>query len=256
MQKMIIAILLLGVTGCGEEPEPPRRTKAPERPSVEKKPEKKTESPSAMPAEKPKPAETEEKPKAPPSPVPKVLLDAALPEWSQTAPNQFKVKFATGKGDFTVEVHRDWAPRGADRFYCLVKNGYYDGVRFFRVVAGFMVQFGIHAAPEVNAVWKNATFPDDPVVEKNVRGTISFATRGANSRTTQIFINFADKNVRLDGMGFAPFAQVVEGMDVVDKIYDGYGERPNQQRIQAEGNEYLNADFPNLDFVKSARILP
>jgi len=245
----MIALLLVSMTNCSEEPPPPKPKKAPEPPSVVKAPERRVEPP-------PPPKEEPSKPPAPAAAVPKVLLDPKLPEWSQTAPAQFKVKFATSKGGFTVEVKREWAPRGADRFYGLVKNGYYDNVRFFRVIPGFMAQFGIHGSPEVNSVWKNVTIQDDPVVESNTRGTISFAMRGPNTRTTQIFINFADKNARLDKGGFAPFAKVVEGMNVVDQINSDSGERPIQPRIQAEGNEYLNAEFPQLDYVKTARILP
>ncbi len=171
-----------------------------------------------------------------------------------TAPAVFKVKFVTTKGDFEVKCTRDWAPKGADRFYGLVKAGFFDDVRFFRVVDGFMAQFGIHGDPAVSRAWQQANIPDDPVKQSNKRGFLSFATRGANTRTTQMFINFKD-NARLDGMGFAPFAEVVSGMDVVDKIDHEYGERPNQGRIQAEGNAYLAKEFPNLDHVKTARVV-
>lgn len=173
---------------------------------------------------------------------------------TEKAPASFKVKFSTSKGDFVVQCNREWAPNGADRFYNLVKAGFYDDIRFFRVVDGFMAQFGIHGDPQIAAAWMNANLPDDPVKQTNKRGFLSFATRGANSRTTQMFINFKD-NARLDGMGFAPFAEVVSGMDVVDKINREYGERPNQGRIQSEGNAYLKEAFPNLDFVKTARVV-
>jgi peptidyl-prolyl cis-trans isomerase A (cyclophilin A) len=142
-----------------------------------------------------------------------------------------------------------------------VKNGYYDDVVFFRVVAGFMAQFGIHGAPEVNAAWRNATIQDDPVTQSNKRGMVTFAMRGPNTRTTQIFVNFADKNDRLDSMGFSPFGKIVEGMEVVDALYNVYGEGaprgrgPDQGRIQSEGNAYLKADFKELDYVKTARIV-
>jgi peptidyl-prolyl cis-trans isomerase A (cyclophilin A) len=175
----------------------------------------------------------------------------------------FKVKFTTTEGDFVVEAHRDWAPNGADRFYNLVKIGYFDGVSFFRAIDGFMVQFGIHGDPAVNNHWRDSNIADDPVVKSNLRGFVTFAMAGTpNSRSTQIFVNYADKNAQLDGMGFAPFAQVVEGMDVVDKLYKGYGEGapmgrgPDQGRVQFEGNAYLNQAFPELDSVKSAVILP
>lgn len=178
---------------------------------------------------------------------------------NETAPDVFKVKFDTSKGAFVVEVHRDWAPNGADRFYNLVKNGFYDNDRFFRVVEGFMVQFGINGNPKISKAWRDANIKDDPVTQSNKRGMITFATSGPNSRTTQVFINFND-NVGLDGQGFSPFGQVVSGMKVVDSLYNGYGEGaprgsgPDQGRVQDEGNAYLNKDFPMLDYVKKATI--
>src|ERR1700722_9078358 len=171
------------------------------------------------------------------------------------APEIFKAQFTTTKGDFVVEVHRDWAPLGADRFYNLVKNGYFTNAAFFRVVPGFIVQFGLNANPAVNKVWMNANIKDDPVMGSNKRGTLVFATAGPNTRTTQLFINFGD-NAALDRQGFAPFGTVTDGMDVVDKIYPGYGERPDQQRITEEGKAYLDKNFPMLDSVKAAKILP
>ena len=171
----------------------------------------------------------------------------------ETAPDVYKVNFDTSAGTFVVEVHRDWAPHGADRFYNLVKNGFYDQDRFFRVVPRFMVQFGINGNPAIQTNWVNARIPDDPVKQSNKRGYISFATSGPNTRTTQVFINFAD-NAGLDRQGFAPFGQVVSGMDVVDKIYAQYEQKPNQGEIQANGNTYLNKEFPKLDYVKKATI--
>jgi peptidyl-prolyl cis-trans isomerase A (cyclophilin A) len=171
------------------------------------------------------------------------------------APDVFQAKFETTNGSFTIEVHREWSPNGADRFYNLVSSGLYDDCKFFRVVPGFMVQFGIHGDPKVAAKWQNATIKDDPVMKSNKRGYVTFAKRGIpNTRTTQIFVNYKD-NQFLDPMGFAPFGQIVEGMDVVDKIYSKYGETPDQGRIQSEGNKYLNADFPKLDGVKKATIV-
>src|SRR5262245_6708177 len=175
------------------------------------------------------------------------------------APAVYKAKFDTSKGPFVIEVHRDWAPRGADRFYNLVKNGFFDNARFFRVIEGFMVQFGINGDPNVAAAWRDADIKDDPVKGSNQRGTITFATAGPNTRTTQVFINFAD-NAPLDGQGFAPFGKVVSGMDVVDSLYAGYGEGapngngPDQGRVQGQGNAYLEQDFPKLDFIKTATI--
>jgi peptidyl-prolyl cis-trans isomerase A (cyclophilin A) len=177
------------------------------------------------------------------------------------APADYKVKFDTSKGDFVVEVHRDWAPLGADRFYNLVKNGFFNDARFFRVISGFMVQFGISGDPKVAAAWRDASIADDPAKQSNSRGMITFATRGPNTRTTQLFINYAD-NGRLNAMGFAPFGQVVSGMDVVDALYSGYGEGaprgagPEQGRIQSEGNAYLTQAFPKLDYIKTATIVP
>ena len=169
------------------------------------------------------------------------------------APDVFRVKFDTSKGPFVVEVHRSSAPNGADRFYDLVKQKFFDDTRFFRVVKGFIVQFGLSGDPEVAAKWRKQKIEDDPVKESNTRGTLSFAMAGPGSRTTQLFINFAD-NERLDGMGFAAFGRVVEGMEVVDQINSEYGESPDQGRIQAEGNDYLKQSFPNLDYIKTARV--
>jgi peptidyl-prolyl cis-trans isomerase A (cyclophilin A) len=170
------------------------------------------------------------------------------------APATFRANFETSGGVFVVEVTRAWAPRGADRFYNLVKYGYFDGARFFRVVANFMVQFGINGDPKLNAVWSESNFPDDPVVQSNKRGFVTFAKRNApNSRSTQVFINFRD-NAGLDPQGFAPFGQVVAGMEVVDKINPEYGESPEQGRIQTEGNAYLTKAFPRLDYIKKATI--
>jgi peptidyl-prolyl cis-trans isomerase A (cyclophilin A) len=180
---------------------------------------------------------------------------------NEKAPPVFKAKFETSKGPFVVEVHRDWAPNGADRFYNLVKNGFYDADRFFRVVEGFMVQFGINGNPNIARAWRDANIKDDPVKQSNTRGMMTFATRGPNTRTTQVFINFGN-NAALDGQGFSPFGKVVSGMDVVDSLYSGYGEGaprglgPDQGQIQDQGNAYLNGDFPKLDYVKKATIEP
>ena len=165
------------------------------------------------------------------------------------------------KGKIVIEVTRSLSPNGADRFYNLVRSGYFKDISFFRVIPGFMCQFGIHGDPKVAAKWRAANITDDPVKGSNTRGTITFATAGPNTRTTQLFINFGD-NHNLDGMGFSPFGKVIEGMDVVDKINGEYGEGapsgrgPRQDRVQGEGNAYLKKDFPNLDYIKSATILP
>jgi peptidyl-prolyl cis-trans isomerase A (cyclophilin A) len=179
---------------------------------------------------------------------------------TEKAPDSFKVRFDTTKGAFTVEVTRSLAPNGADRFYNLVRSGYFKDVAFFRVIPGFMCQFGIHGDPKVAAAWRSAQIPDDPVKGSNTRGAITFATAGPNTRTTQLFINFGN-NTGLDRQGFSPFGKVTEGMDVVDKINSEYGEGapqgrgPRQDRIQSEGNAYLTKDFPNLDYIKSAEIV-
>src|SRR5258708_2127963 len=190
---------------------------------------------------------------------PAKLLDPS--KLKAKAPELFSARFETSKGPFVIEVHRAWSPHGADRFYNLVSNGYYDDVRFFRVVSGFMAQFGIHGNPAVNKAWQPSTIEDDPVVESNKRGMVSFAMRGPGTRTTQLFINYVDTNARLDSMGFSPFGKVTEGMEVVDALYSGYGEGapsgagPAQNRLQAEGNAYLKTDFPQLDFIKTPRIV-
>ena len=172
------------------------------------------------------------------------------------APETFKADFELSNGKhFVVEVHRAWAPNGADRFYNMVKNGFFDDCRFFRVVPDFMVQFGIHGDPAVSAPWRAARIPDDPVKESNKRGYVTFATAGPNTRTTQVFINFKD-NSFLDGQGFSPFGRITTGMDVVDKIYSVDREKPDQGQIQAQGNAYLEKAFPKLDYVKKATIVP
>ncbi len=189
---------------------------------------------------------------------PNLANPAALTE---QAPATYKAKFETSKGVFVIQVTRAWAPQGADRFYNLVKNGFFDNVRFFRVISGFMVQFGINGDPALSAKWRDANINDDRVTQSNKRGMITFATAGPNTRTTQVFINFAD-NSNLDGMGFSPFGKVVTGMNVVDGLYAGYGEGaprgngPDQGRLQSEGNAYLAKEFPRMDFVKKATIAP
>jgi peptidyl-prolyl cis-trans isomerase A (cyclophilin A) len=177
----------------------------------------------------------------------------------ETAPATYKARFETSKGAFVVDVTREWAPNGADRFYNLVKNGFYDGVRFFRVLDGFMAQFGINGDPKVSAVWREARIQDDPVKQSNRRGFITYAMAGPGTRTSQVFINYGD-NSSLDRQNFSPFGRVTSGMEVVDKLHNGYGEGaprgqgPDQGRVQMEGNAYLTKNFPQLDFVKKATI--
>jgi peptidyl-prolyl cis-trans isomerase A (cyclophilin A) len=198
--------------------------------------------------------------------VPAVPAVPAAPSFADPAkltaiaPETFKAQFITTKGKIIIEVTRSLAPNGADRFYNLVRSGFFTDIAFFRVLPGFMCQFGIHGDPSVSAKWRDANISDDAVKGSNTRGTVTFATAGPNTRTTQLFINFGD-NSSLDGQGFSPFGKVIEGMDVVDKINGEYGEGapngrgPDQGRIQGEGNAYLKQDFPNLDYIKSASIL-
>ena len=171
------------------------------------------------------------------------------------SPDVYQVRLDTSAGPVVIEVRRELAPLGADRFYRLVKEGFYDDVRVFRVIKGFMAQVGMNGDPKVHAQWGEATFRDDPVRASNTKGTVTFGKTGApNSRSTQIFINYGD-NRRLDADGFAPFGRVIEGMDVVEKFHSGYGERPSQGRIAAQGNRYLDAEFPNLTKIKTARVV-
>jgi peptidyl-prolyl cis-trans isomerase A (cyclophilin A) len=216
-------------------------------------------SATATPTPTPLPTPTSAATVPPTAPDPRAgLRDPARAQ--ERAPSVFRARFDTTKGPFVVEVHRDWAPRGADRFYNLTRVGFFDEIRFFRVIAGFMVQFGIQGDPAVAAAWREATVQDDPVKQSNRRGMVTFATAGPNTRTTQVFINFKD-NVGLDGQGFAPFGQIVEGMSVVDSLFSGYGEGqpqgagPEQGRLQAEGNAYLKRDFAKLDSVKTAKVI-
>jgi peptidyl-prolyl cis-trans isomerase A (cyclophilin A) len=174
---------------------------------------------------------------------------------AERAPDTFRAAFNTSKGAVVMEVHRDWAPMGADRFYNLVKSGFFNDVRFFRVIGGQLAQFGMHGDPAVQNAWRDAAIDDDPVRHGNTRGTVSFASRGPNTRTTQLFINVRDNSV-YDRLGFAPIAEVVSGMDVVDRLYAEYEERPEQPLIDSEGNAYLKREFPNLDYIQKAEIVP
>ena len=196
-----------------------------------------------------------------PTPVARNLLltpDSAREH--RAAPDTFDVRFATTRGPFVVRVVRAWAPHGADRLFYLVTNDFYDGLRFFRVLPRFAAQFGAPGDPRINRVWETRTIPDDPVHRANLRGFVSFATAGPNTRTTQLFVNLGN-NGRLDRLGFAPVGRVVLGMENVDSLYGGYGEGapagrgPDQDRIAAEGNRYLAANFPKLDVIDSARVV-
>lgn len=206
----------------------------------------------------PPPTPTPTEPPPPAAEVdPRLMRPGSLTE---RAPDTFAVELDTTEGTITLDVHRAWSPNGADRFYNLVRAGYYTDIAFFRVIDGFMAQCGIHGSPAVNTVWHEAGIPDDPAAgQHNTRGMVSFATAGPDTRTTQFFINFAD-NSRLDGMGFTPFAQVRD-MSVVDRLYSRYGEGqpggmgPSQARMNREGNAYLRAEYPELDYIRSARIV-
>jgi cyclophilin family peptidyl-prolyl cis-trans isomerase len=169
------------------------------------------------------------------------------------ATGDYKVLMATSKGDITIEVHRDWAPIGAQRFYDLVQSGFYDNARFFRYVPNFIIQFGLAADPALTKKW-DKNLADDPVTHTNRAGSVTFATAGRNTRTTQVFFNLRS-NRSLDEQGFAPFAQIVDGMDITAKIYSGYGEQPDQDAIQLQGNAYLLKSYPKLDYIKTAKVI-
>ena len=216
-RAVLAAIGLLTLAGCSSAPEPKREAAAAPTPPKE--------------AEAPK---------------------TALPPSRVGAPDVFKVRFDTSKGPFVVEVHREWAPLGADRFYELVKDKFYDEARFFRVVPNFVVQFGLAASPAKTKKW-DKPIKDDPVVRTNRGGSVVFATAGPNTRTSQVFINLR-MNASLDQDGFAPFGQVVEGMEVVEKLYAGYGDTLDQGRITSRGNAYLASAAPKLDYIRKATI--
>ena len=189
-----------------------------------------------------------------------VLLRPADEFWSESAPDRFRVRFETSEGDFVVEAHRAWAPLGADRFYNLVRAGFFDDSRFFRIRAGYIAQFGIPGDPQVSAVWRDRALADDPVRETNKRGSIAFAMTGPDTRTTQPYINLVN-NTHLDAQGFAPFGQVIEGMEVVDRLYAGYDEGAGggmrggkQGKIFSEGNSHLDREFPKLSKLERAVI--
>lgn len=202
--------------------------------------------------DKPAPPPADTATPAPPTPTP-----AAAPA-ADAAPATFRVRFETSKGPFVVQAQRDWSPNGVDRFYQLVEAGYYDDIRFFRVVPGFVVQFGMHGDPATNAKWVGQKVNDDPVKQSNKRGMVTFAMMQGtpNSRTTQLFINLQD-NSMLDQGGFGPIGEVVEGMSVIDRLYSGYADEPTsrQGEIAAEGNAFLNRTYPKLDFIRTARVV-
>lgn len=190
-----------------------------------------------------------------------LLLDPDHPEWSRTAPDEFVTRFTTSEGKFEIQVHRQWAPQGADRFYNLCRLGFYDEVRFSRVVPGFIVQWGLNGIPPVTRAWKERTIRDDSVRASNTRGRIAYAMTGPDTRTTQVFISLVD-NSRLDSTGFAPFGEVVDGMEVVDRLFGGYGEESgggmragNQGPVEEGGNVYLDEHYPELDHIVRVEVI-
>jgi peptidyl-prolyl cis-trans isomerase A (cyclophilin A) len=251
------AMLAAGIilAGCTKSEPPaestatqPPKTEAPAQPAAAPPAESKSALPTTSAA--PTPASTQ-----PARSSAKELLTPA--KLKEKAPESYKVKFDTTRGEFTVTVTRAWAPLGADRFYNLVKHHFYDNAAFFRVVPQFVVQFGINASPAVSAAWKHTEIKDDPVTQSNKRGAIVFATAGPNTRTTQVFVNLKD-NSRLDSMGFAPFGTVDgDGMNVVEMMYEGYGDSagPDQDQLEKQGDPYLLKGWPKLDHIKSATVV-
>lgn len=273
----VTAVLAVTATGCEKKEAPapaaeapaeaPKPAPAPEAPAPAAAPAA-AASPTVAPGPAPAPAApSDAKPEGAGADAAKpadsagtnpALLDPS--KATEKAPDKFKVKFKTTKGDIVVEVKKELSPLGADRFYNMVKMGYFKDIAFFRVVPGFMAQFGIHGDPAVNRVWKDLGIQDEPVKGSNKRGTLTFAKKGMpNSRSVQFFLNLVD-NPNLDGMGFAPFGQIVKGLDVLDKINGEYGEGaprgrgPDQMRLQAQGNSYLKGEYKNLDYIQSAEI--
>jgi peptidyl-prolyl cis-trans isomerase A (cyclophilin A) len=264
MKRPVVVVILLAAIVVGivvlTQLQPPRLTASTlERASeVQRKLDQeatmKVAQAQPAPAEAAKPQEAKPaKPQEPPRPA-----EAAKPQEAPKAEggNVFKVKFECSNGTFMVECHRDWAPLGAARFEQLVKEGFYNEGRFFRVVPGFVVQFGLSGDPAINKKWRNERIKDDPVQQSNLPGMLTFATSGPNTRTTQLFINLGNNARLLDGKGFTPFGKVVEGMNVVQAINSEYREMPDQGMIQEQGNDYLTKAFPKMDYIKSATIAP
>jgi peptidyl-prolyl cis-trans isomerase A (cyclophilin A) len=260
IRVLMVSFLLAGLTACGGSqssqpaPEVPEKSSssAPAAEAPAAPPSTPTSSSTPAPAAAAAPAESKA------SPFDPALLNPA--SLRAKAPKEYEVKFATTQGDFVVKVTRAWAPNGADRFYNLARHHFFDGSSFFRVLPGFVVQFGLSAYPQVSRAWAQAAIKDDPVVQSNHRGFLTFAMAGPNTRTTQVFINLG-ANERLDQMGFSAFGMVTDGMDVVEKLYSGYGEGapdgngPNQELIQTRGRTYLERSFPKLDTIKTATLV-
>ena len=237
--QIALATLALFAAACGEKAAPPK--------------------PAETPAPAPAAAAADEAPAAPISTAGLLHPDAA--KLAAPGPDSFVVHVVTSRGPVDIKIHRDWSPRGADRLYYLVSNGFYDNARFFRVINGFMAQIGFAGDPKITAAWESRSINDDPVKHSNTRGTVTFAKTGApNSRGTQLFINFGN-NANLDAVGFPPIGEVTNGMSAVDSLYSGYGEGadmggqgPLQGKISQQGNAYLTTAFPKLDYIKSARV--
>src|SRR5271170_2774658 len=251
-----VGILSMVLVGCSKEtPTKPAETASTPAPAPAP-----VSAPAPAPVSAPEPAPVSAPPTAP-APPKKAAAPASASSLMNpsslkaTAPATYQAKFTTTKGDVVIQVNRVWAPRGADRFYNLVRGGFFTDCAFFRVLSGFMAQFGISPNPAIAKVWQDAKIIDDPVTQSNKRGRITFATAGPQTRTTQLFINFQD-NAGLDGQGFAPFGEVIEGMDVVDKINAEYKQDPDQGRIQSEGKAYLDRFYPRLDRILKASIVP
>ena len=231
------ASFVLFAAACGEKAAPPKAA----------------ETPAAAPA-------APEAPEAVPSPPTPAILHPDGAKLAAVGPDSFTVHVVTSRGKFDMMIHRSWAPKGSDRLYYLFSNYYFDGIRFFRVLNGFMAQFGSSGDPAVAKVWRDLAISDEPTVQSNTRGRLTFAKGGPNSRTTQLFINYGN-NSQLDGAGFPPIGEVTNGMSVVDSLYNQYGDGaemggrgPSQTRLGMEGNAYLNKEFPKLDYIVTARV--
>ena len=223
--RLLTIALILSAAACDKAPAPADKAAAP-------------------------PAGAAATPAAPPSDA---LLHPVAAKFMASGPDSFAVHFVTSRGAFDLTIHRDWSPKGTDRLYYLFSNNYYDGIRFFRVMKGFMAQFGMAGDTGVERAWKDLDLSDEPVKHSNKRGTLTFADAGPNTRSTQLFINFGD-NGQLDQGGFTPVGAVTNGMGVVDSLYTGYGESPDQGKITSEGNAYLAREFPRLDYIITAHV--
>lgn len=254
---VVIAMLALGACQSNEPNDSQQRQARENQQAGSESVEEVTIPEAPQPSAPAQPQVAEANEVAPSGPANPALLNPALA--TETAPAQYTVRLDTTKGEILIDVTRSWAPVGADRFYNLVRIGYFDDIAFFRVIPGFMAQVGLNGDPAVNRAWRNATIQDDPPTQSNTEGMVSFATSGPDSRVQQFFINFGN-NARLDGMGFAPFGRVRD-MNTINQIHGGYGEGapggrgPSQALIQSRGNEYLRAQFPNLDYIRGASIV-